>query len=152
MRSSQMGNYGILTMFCCLWRIWLSRIWHNLTDLIMFSLLEGEPLLSFSAGGCCTCTRTFGVTKEWWRTTKTPDLTLEFDDPFVLYLLLCVCPGQEVQIQSARTAFPHHPLLRSVSPRRQALSESRVGPVTMAASVSVWSCPFLWQCWRGRWS
>lgn len=38
--------------------------------------------------------------------TKTPDLTLEFDDPFVLYLLLCVCPGQEVQIQSARTAFP----------------------------------------------
>lgn len=106
MRSSQMGNYGILTMFCCLWRIWLSRIWHNLTDLIMFSLLEGEPLLSFSVGGCYTCTRTFGVTKEWWRMTKTPDLTLEFDDPFVLNLLLCVCPGQEVQIQSARTAFP----------------------------------------------
>lgn len=46
---------------------------------------------------------------------------------------------------------------RGVSARRQALSVARtetshVWPVSVAASVSIWSCWFLWQRWRGCWS
>lgn len=48
-------------------------------------------------------------------------------------------------------------LLRGVSVCRLASSVARaetshVWPVSMAASVSIWSCWFLWQRWRGCWS
>lgn len=52
------------------------------------------------------------------------DLTLEYNDPFVLYRLFtapqCVCPGQEVQIRRPLTAFPIIPFIA----RCQALSGS----------------------------